>query len=104
MAFSPDSQLLASAGWDGMIQLWKTSNLQAEPEVLLGHRPAMRALAFSPDDSQRRWLASASEDGTVRLWDIAQLEESHDRLVGIRGYSSGSGIRSNERLARGCWR
>lgn len=39
---------------------------------LIGHRKAVRCVAYSPDGSQ---IASGSEDGTLRLWSIAGGEQ-----------------------------
>jgi WD40 repeat protein len=45
------------------------SELQ-KPEAVLqvGHRRAIRSVAFSPDG---RWLASGAKDNTVKIWEVA---------------------------------
>jgi WD40 repeat protein len=79
VAFSPDSQLLASASWDNTVRLWDPS-LGAVLSTLEGHNDSVNAVAFSPDG---KVLASASEDATVRLWDVssgALLSIIHDSV------------------------
>jgi WD40 repeat protein/uncharacterized caspase-like protein len=41
-----------------------------KPEVVLqvGHRRAIRSVAFSPDG---RWLVSGAKDNTIKIWDVA---------------------------------
>jgi sugar lactone lactonase YvrE len=62
--FSPDENLVATAGYDRTISLWQkaTGKLLRKIE---GHNGAVFDLAFSPDG---KVLASASADQTVKLW------------------------------------
>jgi WD40 repeat protein len=46
------------------------------PEVLVGHRAQVTAVAVSPDD---RFAFSASKDGTIVVWDLA-AGEAIDRV------------------------
>jgi len=65
LAFSPDGQILASAGsWEKIVRLWRASD-GAELGTLEGHTETVTSVAFSPDGAT---LASASEDKTIRLW------------------------------------
>ncbi|MCO5556453.1 hypothetical protein L7F22_010002 [Adiantum nelumboides] len=67
--FSPDGRTLATAGHDGQVRLWNTSDptrARAVGAPLVGHTDNIYGLAFSPDGTR---LASAGFDHTVRLWD-----------------------------------
>jgi WD40 repeat protein len=68
LAFSPDSNTLASGSEDRTIRLWNLRQPRTNPVVLKGHEGGIASVAFSPDG---RFLASGGDDGTVRLW-IAQ--------------------------------
>ncbi|HYX23527.1 MAG TPA: serine/threonine-protein kinase [Thermoanaerobaculia bacterium] len=65
VAFSPDGQVLAGAGGDGVVRLWGPASDLPLAE-LAGHDGAVHAVAFSP---AAPLLASGGRDGTVRLWD-----------------------------------
>jgi len=70
LAFHPDGSLLASAGWDGSISVWRTLT----GELLhsrVAHKKGAYAVAFSPDG---RLLASGGSDAIARLWDAATGE------------------------------
>jgi hypothetical protein len=69
-AFSPDSRLLASSGYDALVKLWDTATGR-EIKTLHGHSLNVNTLAFSPDG---KLLVSGSDDGSARLWDISSGE------------------------------
>ncbi len=73
VAFSPDSQLIAAAEYNGNIYIGRVADKRI-PLVLTGHRNWVWSVAFSPDG---RVLASASQDATVRLWDVATGQALH---------------------------
>ncbi len=64
IAFSPDGNQLATAGYDRLIQLWNPVNGD-RLRTLKGHNGAVYGIAYSPDG---RVLASAGGDSSVKLW------------------------------------
>ena len=76
-----DNDLVATAGADGRIAIWRSG--AADPEhVLEGHTAPVVALAASPDG---KTLASASWDRTIRLWPVGggtpRVLEGHSQNV-----------------------
>ena len=66
VAFAPDGRTIASAGFDGTVQLWDVASHQPVA-TLEGHSSWVSAVAFAPDG---RTLASGDARGTIRLWDL----------------------------------
>ena len=64
--FSPDGQLLATAGEDSKVRLWQYSGKPVA--TLIGHKGSVFSVDFSPDG---QLLATAGEENTVRLWQIS---------------------------------
>src|SRR5262249_54555053 len=67
VAYSPDGKLLASAGWDQIVNIRDAASGRVL-HSLMGHADTIYSLAFSPDSSR---LASAGADRTIRIWDAA---------------------------------
>lgn len=80
VAFSLDSQHLATGGEDETVKIWSAQTGQEE-HTLRAHTGDVFAVAFSPNG---RWLASAGEDTTVRIWDA----DSWKLLHTLRGHTS----------------
>ena len=80
MRFTHSGAFLASADQSGVIKYFQPNmnNLTAWN----GHREAIRALSFSPDD---RRFATASDDSTVRIW--AFEEQREERVLAGIGVS-----------------
>lgn len=66
IAFSPDSELLASAGNDGSARIWEVATGK-QVGLLQEDDPVVWDVAFSPDG---KLIATASRDGKVRLWGV----------------------------------
>jgi len=66
IAFSPDSKILASGGFDRTIKLWDWQNKMVFA-TLLGHSEMISDLAFLPKEN---YLVSSSWDGNVKIWDL----------------------------------
>jgi WD40 repeat protein len=79
VAFSPDGKILASAGMDSTVRLWRRDG--KEIRALKGHKNGVFGVAFSPDG---KTLASASFDGTVKLW-----REDGQELETLKGHNDG---------------
>jgi WD40 repeat protein len=80
MAFSPDSELIASGGGlescdsgcgssDPSVRIWRLADGQ-QLALYSGHTDMVTTIAWSPDG---RSVISGSKDGTVRLWDTSNL-------------------------------
>jgi WD40 repeat protein len=82
VTFSPDGQLLASAGVDQIVRLYRISD-GTLLQTLLGHTDAVRMVIFSPDG---QLLASGGDDGVIRLWRVSDgtLVRSLEQTASVR--------------------
>jgi WD40 repeat protein len=73
LAFSPNSQTLASCGADTNIRVWNVTSakerfvLKGQQAGVVGHQLAVTGVAYFPNGQA---LASCGSDWTVRLWDL----------------------------------
>lgn len=65
LAWSPNGQLIASAGDDRTVRIWYGLSGGSSILTYSSHNGAINAIAWSPDGTR---IASASDDGTVRIW------------------------------------
>ena len=70
MAYSPDSQTLASGSSDKTIRLWDAVTGEHK-QTLEGHTGEIRSIVYTPDGHT---LASGSWSGEIRLWDAVTGE------------------------------
>jgi WD40 repeat protein len=80
VAFSPDGKLIASAGSEGIVQVWDTVTGKGVRQFT--GDPAVWSLAVSGDGSL---LASGDENGLIRIWEIATGQER----FALRGHQQG---------------
>ncbi|MEM7131250.1 MAG: WD40 repeat domain-containing protein [Chloroflexota bacterium] len=66
IAFSPDSERLASSGDDWTIRIWESASGR-HLQTLTGHTTGVHSVAFSSDGAT---LVSGDSGGIVRLWDV----------------------------------
>ena len=73
LAFSPDSQLIAFGGHDGLVHIIDVNS--REERSVLKHALAVRAVAFNAEGDL---LATAGEDKLIRFWNHADKKEMSD--------------------------
>ncbi|WP_166829877.1 WD40 repeat domain-containing protein [Thalassoroseus pseudoceratinae] len=66
VAFTPDGQWIATAGFDDTCKLWDANTREAV-RTMEGHSGIVLCIAASPDGTQ---LASGSGDRYIKLWDV----------------------------------
>jgi WD40 repeat protein len=88
VAFSPESDIIASGSADNTVKLWDIT-MGSCILTLRGHARDVYSVAFSSDGTK---LASGSEDNTVKIWDVKQGScvhtcEGHDAWVHAVAFS-----------------
>ena len=78
LAFSPDGSLLASAGEDAALKLWKVTT--GEGRAFKDHGEPIEAVAFSSDGSK---LASGGFDNLIDIWEV----KTGEKLKTLRGHN-----------------
>jgi WD40 repeat protein len=89
IAYSPQGDLLVSAGDDCTVRLWDVETGECR-QISIGHTKGIRVVVYSPQGSQ---AATGSADGSVRIWDMATREclytlTGHTKGVTCVEYSS----------------
>jgi WD40 repeat protein len=71
VAFSADSNYIASGAEDGAVQIWNVTT-QRLVATLAGHKEAVCSVAFSPDGKRLASGAGRYYDtpGEVKVWDV----------------------------------
>lgn len=67
LSFSPDSQTLATAGYDGKIGLFKLGGQEEQNPPFKAHDGIVEGVSFSNDGKQ---LLSSGQDRLIKLWNI----------------------------------
>ncbi len=83
LSFSPDSQTLATAGYDGKIGLFKLGSQDKPRFIENAHDGGLVSVMFSQDGKQ---LLSAGDDRLIKLWDSQTrqgqtLAQAGDKLL-----------------------
>ena len=96
IAYSASGSLLASAGEDGAVRLWRRGELKSEMSI---HHPGrVFCLAFSNGSEQER-LATGCEDGILRVFDEqgeqVQAFRGHRGQINALSWNSSPGLQWN---------
>ncbi len=98
LSFSPDSQLLASGGFDNAVIIWDAG--EAKPlRRLEGHNATIRALDFT-SDGQR--IVSGGDDNQLLLWNVSDgvllrtMVEHEDKIYALAASAADGVIASGD--------
>mgnify|MGYP006282217071 CR=1 FL=1 len=96
LSWSPDGEIIASAGEDMNLSLWNWKE-DAEIRNLVGHSGTINSIAWHPIENK---IVSASSDKTVRIWDtesgteIQKLEGHNKKVTSVVWSASGEKVAS----------
>ncbi|KAJ6666962.1 hypothetical protein lerEdw1_018964 [Lerista edwardsae] len=65
-SISPDDQFLISGSSDQNAYIWKVSDPQLPPMMLLGHSQEVTSVAWCPSDFTK--ITTCSDDNTIKIW------------------------------------
>jgi WD40 repeat protein len=94
VAFSPDGQILASAGRDGAIRFWNVQT-GALTAILTDNSGQVLGISFAPNGD---FLASSTLDRLIRLWDVRTGAVVTRFQIGAYGSESVSFFPDGQRL------
>ena len=77
-----DGLIVAAGTVTNQILLWKPSDLNYKPDILIGHEGVIFSVHFNQTGTQ---LVSVSDDRTVRVW---SLETEHKLIATLYGHNS----------------
>ena len=106
IALAPDGKKVASAGWDGFVNVTNVEELsrgqKARPaafvtQVLKGHHSNVTDVGFSPEGT----LYSTSSDGTLREWDSSHSNVYSNRVLVKHGFGINQMIIEQDWIAYG---
>ena len=83
--FSPDSKMIASAGFDGQIKFWDLEGLSARASIP-AHKNIVYSVNFSPDG---KMLISSAKEGLAKLWDLSKGADQHGKEIGLSNRGPG---------------
>jgi WD40 repeat protein/predicted Ser/Thr protein kinase len=84
VAFSPDGNWLAWAGWNNSIEVRSVNQLNDPGLLISAHSQNVEAIGFLPLQSGKTTLVSASWDQSIALWEIPtgkKLQELRDPKI-----------------------
>ncbi|MEM6453002.1 MAG: WD40 repeat domain-containing protein [Cyanobacteria bacterium P01_D01_bin.105] len=84
IAYSPNSQYIASGSVDNTLKIWNAKTGQLIRTIIVSNDPEnwVYAVAFSPDSQK---IVTAGEDSIIRIWDLTSGKQMGQALTGHTG-------------------